>query len=255
MDREYMFDPRIPRLKKGHKVRTTEDFEENHKAYFDQEPGELHELMSYERPQMIFPELPPKLTGGARVIPPRLFSKWLDPFITDYWTVPRILKAQRIWDFEKDCKEVDALLERIDITKRRTKKKNYELYAPDWMKEQDTKLLDMLKKNKGFEKMLKSEKRRLLAKFRAQERTYPERFQSEMKWGKRLWMRKFPDWLDQAEKPEYIEELIDYSQLMRDLQNQRISRIKIYEEGKVAICEYEDEKHRLNYDRESYGVK
>ena len=255
MDREYMFDPRIPRLKKGHKVRTTEDFEENHKAYFDQEPGELHELMSYERPQMIFPELPPKLTGGARVIPPRLFSKWLDPFIMDYWTVPRILKAQRIWDFEKDCKEVDALLERIDITKRRTKKKNYELYAPDWMKEQDTKLLDMLKKNKGFEKMLKSEKRRLLAKFRAQERTYPERFQSEMKWGKRLWMRKFPDWLDQAEKPEYIEELIDYSQLMRDLQNQRISRIKIYEEGKVAICEYEDEKHRLNYDRESYGVK
>ena len=95
MDREYMFDPRIPRLKKGHKVRTTEDFEENHKAYFDQEPGELHELMSYERPQMIFPELPPKLTGGARVIPPRVFSKWLDPFIMDYWTVPRILKAQR----------------------------------------------------------------------------------------------------------------------------------------------------------------
>merc|ERR1719183_1786318 len=101
---------------------------------------------------MIFPELPPILTGGARVIPPRIFSKWLDPFITDYWTVPRILKAQRIWDFEKDCKEGDALLERIDITKRRTKKKNYELYAPDWMKEQDTKLLDMLKKNKGFEK-------------------------------------------------------------------------------------------------------
>ena len=86
MDTEYMFDPRIPRLKKGHKVRTTEDFEENHKAYYDQEPGELHELMSYERPQMIFPELPPKLTGGARVIPPRIFSKWLDPYITDYWT-------------------------------------------------------------------------------------------------------------------------------------------------------------------------
>ena len=45
-------------------------------------------------------------------------------------------------------------------------------------------------------------------------------------------------------------------QLMRDLQKiSSISRIKIYEEGKVAICEYEDEKHRLNYDRESYGVK
>ena len=126
---------------------------------------------------------------------------------------------------------MDALLERIDITKRRTKKKNYELYAPDWMKEQDTKLLDMLKKNKGFEKMLKSEKRRLLAKFRAQERTYPERFQSEMKWGKRLWMRKFPDWLDQAEKPEYIEELIDYS-LMRDLQNQRSLGLKFTRKAK-----------------------
>ena len=32
MDTEYLLDPRIPRLKKGHKIRTTEDFEENHKA-------------------------------------------------------------------------------------------------------------------------------------------------------------------------------------------------------------------------------
>ena len=255
MDTEYLLDPRIPRLKKGHKIRTTEDFEENHKAYYDQEPGELHELMSYERPQMIFPELPPILTGGARVIPPRIFSKWLDPFITDYWTVPRILKAQRIWDFEKDCKEVDALLATIEETKERVKSRNYKRHAPKWMQEQDAKLLKLVKKNKGFVKMLKKEKKRLLGKFRAQERTFPERFQSQMKWGKRLWTRKFPDWLDRPEKPEQIEELIDYSELLRDLEKQRISRIKIYEEGKVAICEYEDEKHRLDYDRESYGVK
>ena len=209
MDTEYLLDPRIPRLKKGHKIRTTEDFEENHKAYYDQEPGELHELMSYERPQMIFPELPPILTGGARVIPPRIFSKWLDPFITDYWTVPRILKAQRIWDFEKDCKEVDALLATIEETKERVKSRNYKRHAPKWMQEQDAKLLKLVKKNKGFVKMLKKEKKRLLGKFRAQERTFPERFQSQMKWGKRLWMRKFPDWLDRPEKPEQIEELID----------------------------------------------
>ena len=102
--------------------------------------------------------------------------------------------------------------------------------------------------------MLKSEKRRLLAKFRAQRGRIRNGFQSEMKW-KRLWMRKFPDWLDQAEKPEYIEELADYCMIDEKFANQHISRIKIYEEGKVAICEYEDEKHRLNYDRESYGVK
>ena len=46
MDTEYLLDPRIPRLKKRHKIRTTEDFEENHKAYYDQEPKQLHELMS-----------------------------------------------------------------------------------------------------------------------------------------------------------------------------------------------------------------
>ena len=143
----------------------------------------------------------------------------------------------------------------IEETKERVKSRNYKRHAPKWMQEQDAKLLKLVKKNKGFVKMLKKEKKRLLGKFRAQERTFPERFQSQMKWGKRLWTRKFPDWLDRPEKPEQIEELIDYSELLRDLEKQRISRIKIYEEGKVAICEYEDEKHRLDYDRESYGVK
>ena len=57
---------------------------------YDQEPKAAARADNKcERPQMIFPELPPILTGGARVIPPRIFSKWLDPFITDYWTVPR----------------------------------------------------------------------------------------------------------------------------------------------------------------------
>ena len=133
-------------------------------------PGELHEAsIVYQETQMIFPELLTILTGGARVIPLRIFSKWLDPFITDYWTVPRILKAKDM-DFEKDCKEVDGVVgdDRRD-EKERVKSRNYKRHAPKWMQEQDAKLLKLVKKNKGFVKMLKKEKKRLLGKFRARE--------------------------------------------------------------------------------------
>ena len=39
MDEEYMFDPRIPQLKKRHKVRAAGRFEENHKRISTKNPA------------------------------------------------------------------------------------------------------------------------------------------------------------------------------------------------------------------------
>ena len=78
MDTEYLLDPRIPRLKKGHKIRTTEDFEENHKGVTRPRTRRAARADVVQETGDDFPGVAPILTGGARVIPPRIFvSGWI----------------------------------------------------------------------------------------------------------------------------------------------------------------------------------
>jgi len=255
MDNDYLLDPKIPRLRKNHNVRTVEDLRENQRLRDDQEVGICSPLMRYERPSNLFPELPKKFTGGVRIVPPRIFASWLDPFLTDYARAPLILKAQRIWDYEYKCKEIDAIAEYYKKVLKRVKHEMYKDLCPEEIKEIDRKVIEFMQKNPKWFKELEREKVRLLEQFVAQERTYPERFHHNVRWGPRLIVGKFKDWLDEPEKSSVVNSEVSYAQLMTDLGKQRVARIRIYEQGKVAICEYEDEKNRLDFSRESYIVK